>query len=118
MTNGSDTKDIAWYITGYATKGQGRTHNLSGILGHVKNYSNPGPQNSLAGNTAISAEALLVKFANAINSCQEISAPMAIASMEGWAPVYTPHLATNVFLSDVHHVLHTQIMHHINPNIL
>jgi hypothetical protein len=60
--------------------------------------------------TQAAAESLLVRFTNAINSRQEISAPMAIASMEGWAPVYTPHIAKKIYLSDIHRILRAFVL--------
>jgi hypothetical protein len=109
ITNGSDTKDAAWYITTYSTKNQGSTHNLSSILARVKSHIISDVTDP-AQDVRSAADSLLVRFTNAINSRQEISAPMAIASMEGWGPSYSSHLPKKVFLADVHRVLRTYIL--------
>lgn len=38
ITNGGETKSAAWYITGYATKGQKRTYNSSALLARAMYY--------------------------------------------------------------------------------
>ena len=82
---------------------------MSSILARVKSHITSDSACS-AQDIRSAADSLLVRFTNAINSRQEISAPMAIASMEGWAPSYTSHLPKKIFLSDVHRVIRTYIL--------
>lgn len=116
ITNGPDTKDLGWYLTGYAGKAQGRTHNSSALLAKTKEFADMGATADYIGDIKLKIRRLLTKFANAMNGRQEISSSMAIASMEGWAPVYTSHLYTKIYLSDVHRILLKFILEGKHPN--
>ena len=43
-TNGMDTKDVAFYITAYATKKQKKTHNLSVLMASAMPYHTANPR--------------------------------------------------------------------------
>lgn len=108
---GSDTKNISYYVVSYTTKNQDRTSHMSAMLAevneHIRKYTDPG--------TLVSADQLLVKFVNMTNSHQEIGAPMAIATLMGWAPRIASHKARKIFLADVHWVLRNRIFRQQHP---
>jgi hypothetical protein len=97
-TNGKDTKSSVWYCTGYATKGQGKTHNTSALLAKLREDDDPSPHVIDIRNHA---RHLLVRLMNKLNGLQEISAPMVIATMEGWAPSYTSHQYVSLYLPEI-----------------
>jgi hypothetical protein len=51
------------------------------------------------------ANSLLVSLANAMNSRQEVGAPMVVATLMGWAPRIASHTPKKIYLGDVHRVL-------------
>lgn len=108
---GSDTKNIAAYIVNYATKKQGRTFNVSALLAKIMKTS----KTTLTPQAQNGANSLLIKLANAMNSRQEIGAPMAVATLMGWAPCIASHTPKRINLYDVHRVLEGKIFCGLHP---
>ena len=38
LTNGGDTKNLTWYVTSYASKKQGKSHNMSALMAKGHTY--------------------------------------------------------------------------------
>jgi len=86
-TNGADTKDVAFYITVYATKKQ-KSHNLSPLMAsalpyHINNpkYDDLRERNHL----------LLYRCINVINHEMELSGPQVVSYLMGYGDTYTSH---------------------------
>ncbi|THG93643.1 hypothetical protein EW026_g7647 [Hermanssonia centrifuga] len=99
LTNGRETKNISWYVTGYAAKKQGRQHNSSAILAqgyayHVKHHR-ADYVDELRDRQCL----LIFHLVHAINKEQELSAPMVMSYLMGWGDVYRSHKYTSVFWS-------------------
>jgi hypothetical protein len=71
LTNGEETKDCTWYITGYATKKQQKSHNWSALLANTVAYH---MKDSIYVNDIHERNRLLLfRCAHAINRQQELS---------------------------------------------
>lgn len=86
--NGSDPKDVAFYITAYATKKQKKSHNLLALMAsalpyHIDNprYEDIREQNRL----------LLYQCINIINQEMELLGPQVISYLMGYGDTYTSH---------------------------
>lgn len=108
---GSDTKNISFYVVSYTTKSQDRTSHMSAMLAevneHIRKFIDP--------SILLSADQLLVKFVNMTNSRQEIGAPMAIATLMGWARRVGSHQMKKINLGDVHWMLRKYILKGQHP---
>jgi len=87
-TNGSNTKDVAFYITAYATKKQKKSHDLSALMAsalpyHINNlkYEDIRERNRL----------LLYHCINIINREMELSGPQVVSYLMGYGDTYTSH---------------------------
>ena len=87
-TNGEDTKDVAFYITAYATKKQKKTHNLSALMASAMPYHTANPlyediheQNRL----------LLYQCINVISREAELSGPQVVSYLMGYGDTFTSH---------------------------
>ncbi|KAG1820774.1 hypothetical protein EV424DRAFT_1322681, partial [Suillus variegatus] len=49
IMNGRDTNDVAWYMSAYYTKKQGKTHNLSALMADslIYHQEHASPNNDL-----------------------------------------------------------------------
>ncbi|KIO04732.1 hypothetical protein M404DRAFT_25843 [Pisolithus tinctorius Marx 270] len=87
-TNGADTKDVAFYITAYATKKQKKSHNLSALMAsalpyHINNpkYDDVRERNRL----------LIYHCINVINREAELSGPQVVSYLMGYGDTFTSH---------------------------
>lgn len=96
---GSETSDIIWYCTCYATKGQGQTHNASALIAAEWAKTTTDPQQHFEARD--NARRFLIKCINSLNFKQEISGPMVISHLMGWAPVYSSHDHINIYTSEI-----------------
>ncbi len=99
LTNGADTKNITFYVTGYAAKKQGRNFNTSAILAegyayHIK-HPNPNYINRIRHNQRL----MLFRLIHAVNHEQELSSCMVMSYLMGWGDVYRSHQYTTVYWS-------------------
>jgi hypothetical protein len=99
LTNGSDTKNITFYITSYATKKQGKCFNLSTVLSQAYAYHMNHLDQKYIDSLRDSQRMLLLRIVHAINREQEISAPMVISYLMGWGDVYKSHNYAPVYWS-------------------
>ena len=94
ITNGVETRDSGWYITQYATKKQGRSHNRSAVLARAYAYHERDDlyRNSLQDRHRL----LLIRCMSALNREQELSGPQVMSYLMGWGDSYKSHNYTPV----------------------
>lgn len=97
ITNGHDTKNLTWYITGYAAKKQNKTHNLSAIMakGHAYHQERSDYNDSLQDDQ----RKLILRVVQSVNRQQELSGPMVIAYLMGWKDTKESHHYSPLFWS-------------------
>ena len=88
LTNTRDTMNIAYYITSYQTKKQGRNFNMSAVL--TKGYTFH-CQCPYVDTLRDQQRLLLFRLVHAINREQELAAPMVISYLMGWGDTYHSH---------------------------
>lgn len=113
IPTGSDTKDISAYLMSYATKSQAPVTNMSALLVEMDERT----RNFYPADYVIPANTLLVKLVNYANSRQEIGAPMAVATVMGWAPRVCSHTPRPVYLADVYRVLRSRVLKGFHPGM-
>ena len=99
LTNGSDTKNISFYITMYATKKQGRSYNLSSVMAEGLAYHVLHPNATYIDDLRKQQSQLLFRLGHAINRRQEIAATMAITYLMGRSDALRSHLYTPIYWS-------------------
>jgi hypothetical protein len=97
LTNGSDTKNITFYVTSYATKNQGKSFNTSAVLAQGYAYHVDHPNPTYLDSLHENARLLLFRLVNSINREQELAAPMVISYLMGWDDVYRSHTYTAIY---------------------
>ena len=98
LTSGKDTKNIAYYVTNYAAKKQGKTYNLSAIL--AKGYAyHLKWQSTYIDDLRDQQRLLLFRLVHTINREQELAAPMVISYLMGWQDTYRSHKYVTIYWS-------------------
>ncbi|KIJ07944.1 hypothetical protein PAXINDRAFT_18888 [Paxillus involutus ATCC 200175] len=98
LTNGGDTRNVSFYVTGYQTKKQGKNYNVSAVMAkgyanHVEQMKNADYLQGLRDQQRL----LLFRIVHAINCEQELSAPMVISYLMGWGDTFRSHHYTPVY---------------------
>lgn len=89
LTNGVETKDIAWYITHYVAKKQNASSNTSALL--AKNLAfHHSEKNDPRDLSAINRR-LIQRCGNCLSRQQELSAPEIISYLMGWGDRFISH---------------------------
>ena len=96
LTSGQDTKNIAYYVTNYAAKKQGKTYNLSAILAKGYAYHTQRPSANITG-LREQQRLLLFRLVHTINREQELAAPMVMSYLMGWKDTYRSHHYVNIY---------------------
>ncbi|THG93156.1 hypothetical protein EW026_g8002 [Hermanssonia centrifuga] len=117
LTNGRETKNISWYVTGYAAKKQGRQHNSSAILAQGYAYHDKHHRADYVDELRDRQRLLIFRLVHAINKEQELSAPMVMSYLMGWGDVYRSHQYTSVFWSSFVRVLLKGFPNILKPNL-
>lgn len=90
MTNGDDTKNCLFYVTGYAAKKQGKHHNMSALF--ARGYAfHMAHQPAYVEDIRDQQRFLLLRVVNTVNREQELSAPMVMSYLMGWGDTYCSH---------------------------
>ncbi|KAF8274859.1 hypothetical protein EI94DRAFT_1560253 [Lactarius quietus] len=89
ITNGMETRDIAWYISCYVAKKHLASFNASTLLAVAFAYHRAYPP-SLADTTAINKR-LIQRCANSLSREQELSALEVISYLMDWGDRYMSH---------------------------
>jgi hypothetical protein len=99
LTHGSDTKNISFYITMYATKKQGKMYNLSRVMAEGLAYHIQHPNATYQEDLHKHQSLLLFRLGHAINRHQEIAATMAITYLMGRTEVVRSHSYSTIYWS-------------------
>ena len=89
ITNGMETKDIAWYITHYIAKKQRESSNTSALLAKTFVYHNASEQRNF--DLVVRNRKLIQQCANTLSCEQELSAPEVVSYLMGWGNRYISH---------------------------
>ncbi|KAL1709621.1 hypothetical protein EV121DRAFT_194565 [Schizophyllum commune] len=95
LTNGEDTKNLTFYITGYATKGQPRTHSTSAIVADT--YAYHAQTSDYVDSLRDRSRLLVFRLVHSINREQELAGPMVMSYLMGWGDVYRSHHYTAIY---------------------
>jgi hypothetical protein len=97
LTNPKETRSSMWYATGYQTKKQGKTYNLSALMVKALMYHQ--------GNSAYLADIqernrlLVFRCFNVLNRQAEQSGPQVISYLMGWGDTICSHRYVPVYWS-------------------
>ena len=95
-TNGADTKDIAFYVTAYATKKQKKSHNLSALMANGLSYHLDNPKfDDIRERNRL----LVYRCINVINREAELSGPQVVSYLMGYGDNFTSHYYSPMFTS-------------------
>ncbi|TFK88570.1 hypothetical protein K466DRAFT_488611, partial [Polyporus arcularius HHB13444] len=106
LTNGSDTKNITFYVSSYAGKKQAKNHNLSAVIADGFAYHEEHPKAEYVANLREQHRLLLFRLVNAINREQELAGPMVVSYLMGWKDVKTSHNYSPLYWSSFVSVLY------------
>ena len=104
-TNGADTKDVAFYVTAYATKKQKKSHNLSALMANSLRYHLENPKYD---DIRERNQLLIYRCINVINRETELSGPQVASYIMGYGDNVTSHhyaaMYTSQFFAAVKHM--------------
>ena len=89
ISNGTETKDIAWYITVYVGKKRKRSSNTSALLANTLAFHHH-DENGTADLKLLNKK-LIQRCANTLSRQQELSAPEVVSYLMGWGDRYESH---------------------------
>ena len=89
ITNGIETKDIAWYITHYVAKKQRDSSNTSALLAKTFAYHHRSEHRNF--DIVARNKKLIQRCANTLSCEQELSAPEVVSYLMGWGDRYISH---------------------------
>ncbi|PSS37626.1 hypothetical protein PHLCEN_2v553 [Hermanssonia centrifuga] len=84
LTNGSETKNISFYITSYTTKKQSHHYNTSALLADGYAYHKRYPNEKYLDDLRQSNRLMLFRLVNTVNREQELAAVMVISYLMRW----------------------------------
>ena len=86
ITNGAETKAIAWYITNYVAKKQKHSFNTSALLAKKLAYHQEEEKHMT--DLAKLNKKLIQHCANTLSRQQELSTPEVISYLMGWRSLH------------------------------
>lgn len=89
ISNGTQTKDIAWYITVYVGKKRRQSSNTSALLAKMLAFHHQDQMQN--GDLMKLNKKLIQRCANTLSRQQELSAPEVISYLMGWGDRYESH---------------------------
>ena len=89
LTNGAETRLIAWYITQYIAKKQHASFNTSALLAHTLAFHRDKEKTNH--NLAAVNKKMVQRCANTLSREQELSGPEVISYLMGWGDRYISH---------------------------
>ena len=95
-TNGADTKDVAFYVTAYATKKQKKSHNLSVLMANSLSYHLENPKFD---DIRECNRLLIYRCINVINREAELSGPQVASYIMGYGDNVTSHQHASMYTS-------------------
>lgn len=105
ITNGEQTKDITWYVTGYAIKDRELSANISALLARTFAFGRFDQHRE----TDISRinKRLIERCANTLTRQQELSAPEVVNYLMGWNDRFVSHHFETIHWKSVLDLLRT-----------
>ena len=89
LTNGMETKDIAWYLSFYLIKKRKPSSNTSALL--AKTFAFHESTNTRRHDIVARNKLLLQRCANTLSREQELSGPEVVSYLMGWGDRYVSH---------------------------
>jgi hypothetical protein len=89
VTNGQDTKNLAWYISGYMVKKRETSSNTSALL--AKTFAFHHEKERRTSDLTVLNKRLIQHCANTLSREQEISAPEVVSYLMGWGDCFISH---------------------------
>ncbi len=99
LTNGSDTKNITFYVSSYAAKKQGKSFNLSAVIAEGFAYNETHPNKQYVNDIRERHRLLLFRLVNSINREQELAGPMVISYIMAWGDMKASHTYSPLYWS-------------------
>jgi hypothetical protein len=99
ITNGAETRDIAFYISLYVAKRQANSSNASALL--AKKLAFHRLQERYNSDITQLNKRLLERCANTLTREQEFSAPEVIGYLMGWGDRFISHFFVSIYWSGV-----------------
>lgn len=99
ITNGSEARNVGFYITNYATKKQGKSYNQSALL--AKTYMFHNSPGQIHANSQKSNTSFLFRCGLAINREQEFSGQQVMSYLMGWGDTIQSHTYSPIYWSSV-----------------
>ena len=103
ITNGEETKDIAWYITNYVAKKQKESSNTSALL--AKTFAFHRLDKRRSKDLSRINKRLIQRCANTLTRQQELSAPEVINYLMGWEDRFISHHFETIYWKSVFDLL-------------
>ncbi|KAJ3568696.1 hypothetical protein NP233_g5549 [Leucocoprinus birnbaumii] len=103
ITNGTETRDIGWYITNYAAKKQKRSNNVSALL--ARRFAFHQKQEKDNHDLHQIHKRLIQRCANTLSREQEFSAPEVISYLMGWGDRYISHNYVKIYWDQAYSAL-------------
>ncbi|KIY47163.1 hypothetical protein FISHEDRAFT_45856, partial [Fistulina hepatica ATCC 64428] len=97
LTNGAETKNIAFYVTSYIAKKQTDKSNVTAVT--CKTFARHRRMTDYTEDLRDQSRKLLFRLSHALNSEQVLSGPMVISYLMGWGDVYRSHHYTPIYWS-------------------
>ena len=94
ITNGIETRDIAWYTTHYIAKKQRESSNTSALLAKTFAFHRDSEKRNF--DLVAMNKKLIQRCANTLSREQELSAPEVISYLMGWGDHYISHHFTTI----------------------
>ncbi|KAF8138852.1 hypothetical protein EV363DRAFT_1102116, partial [Boletus edulis] len=91
ITNGEDTKDLAFYITTYAAKNQQHSSNATALLAKSYAFLPSSTHQNIFQSAQDINKRLIQQCANVLSREQELSAPEVMSYIMGWGDRYISH---------------------------
>ena len=105
ITNRSETKDIAWYITHYLAKKQKEAFNISTLL--VTSFTFHHKLKLVGATLAAMNTWLIQRCTNSLSHEQELSVPQVISYLMGWGDHFLSHHFKTIHWHSVANLLRT-----------
>ncbi|KZO91840.1 hypothetical protein CALVIDRAFT_530540 [Calocera viscosa TUFC12733] len=104
LTNGGDTKDLAYYCVNYAAKTQERSYNLTTLL--VKNMSYHFDSEDYINDIKQRGRLMLYRCFNVLNREQEKAASLCVMYIMGWGDVWQSHNYAQIYWTSIAAEIH------------
>lgn len=99
LTNGEETRSVAFYIGAYALKKQQDSSSISAIIADGYAYHCANLKQEYVHDVREQQRLLLFRLVNTVNREQELAGPMVMSYLMGWDDVKRSHIYTPLYWS-------------------